>query len=74
VRILHDEVPEIPLVLVPRYFTYNQKIRGFETDTDGRFNTTTTGFRGYGSRAKRRQRERTVVEGERGFFEIRRYF
>jgi peptide/nickel transport system substrate-binding protein len=43
-RILHEGIPEIPLVFVPRYFTYHRKIRGFETDADGRFNTTTTGF------------------------------
>jgi ABC-type transport system substrate-binding protein len=43
-RIVHDEVPQIPLALVPRYFTYHQKFRGFETDSDGRFNMTTSGL------------------------------
>jgi peptide/nickel transport system substrate-binding protein len=43
-RILHDEVPQIPLVLVPRYFTFHQKFRGFETDVDGRLNMTTGGL------------------------------
>lgn len=43
-RILHDEAPEIPLALVPRYYTYHQKFRGFETDSDGRFNMTTSGL------------------------------
>lgn len=37
-RVLHDDVPEIPLVYVPRFFTYNDKIKGFTTDGDGRFN------------------------------------
>jgi ABC-type transport system substrate-binding protein len=43
-RILYQELPEIALVLVPRYFTYHQKVRGFETDWDGRFNMTTGGL------------------------------
>ena len=43
-QILHDELPEISLVLVPRYFTHHQKVRGFETDWDGRFNMTTSGL------------------------------
>jgi len=44
VRIIHEEVPEIPLVFVPRYFTYNQKVRGFETDMNGRYNASTRGL------------------------------
>lgn len=43
-RMLHDDIPDIPLVYVPRYFTYQQKVRGFETDLDGRFQMTTAGF------------------------------
>jgi peptide/nickel transport system substrate-binding protein len=43
-RILHDEIVGIPLVFVPRFFTYQNKVRGFETDFDGRFNMTTAGF------------------------------
>jgi len=43
-RILHEEIPGIPLVFVPRFFTYQNKVRGFETDFDGRFNMTTAGF------------------------------
>jgi ABC-type transport system substrate-binding protein len=43
-RILHEEIPSIPLVFVPRFFTYHKKVRGFESDWDGRFNMTTAGF------------------------------
>ena len=44
VRIIHEEVPEIPLAFIPRYYTFHKKVRGFETDWDGRFNMTTAGF------------------------------
>lgn len=44
VRIVHEEVPEIPLAFIPRYYTFHKKVRGFETDWDGRFNMTTAGF------------------------------
>jgi ABC-type transport system substrate-binding protein len=44
VRIIHEELPEIPLAFVPRYYTFHKKVRGFETDWDGRFNMTTAGF------------------------------
>lgn len=44
VRIVNEEVPEIPLAFIPRYYTYHKKVRGFETDWDGRFNMTTAGF------------------------------
>ncbi|MGH7766596.1 MAG: hypothetical protein ACREQP_04020, partial [Candidatus Binatia bacterium] len=37
-RVLYEELPEIPLVYVPRFFTYNDKVKGFTTDGDGRFN------------------------------------
>jgi ABC-type transport system substrate-binding protein len=43
-RILHEEIPGIPLAFVPRFFTYHKKIRGFETDFDGRFNGAVFGF------------------------------
>lgn len=43
-RILHEEIPGIPLVFVPRFFTYQNKVKGFDTDFDGRFNMTTAGF------------------------------
>ena len=38
-RILHDDAPELPLVDVPRFFTYSEKLKGFSTDGDGRFNS-----------------------------------
>jgi peptide/nickel transport system substrate-binding protein len=37
IRIINEEIPEIPLAFVPRFFTYHKKVRGFETDFDGRF-------------------------------------
>jgi ABC-type transport system substrate-binding protein len=43
-RILHDEIPDIPLAMVPRFYTHQQKVRGFETDWDGRFNLTAGGL------------------------------
>lgn len=43
-RILRDEIPDISLAFVPRFFTYHKKVQGFETDWDGRFNMTTAGF------------------------------
>jgi len=44
IRIIHEEIPEIPLAFVPRFFTYHKKVRGFETDLDGRFNATSFGL------------------------------
>jgi ABC-type transport system substrate-binding protein len=41
---LIDEAPELPLVYVPRFFTYQEKIKGFTTDGDGRFNGVSFGF------------------------------
>jgi ABC-type transport system substrate-binding protein len=43
-RILHEEIPVIPLAFVPRFFTSHKKVRGFETDFDGRFNGVVFGF------------------------------
>jgi peptide/nickel transport system substrate-binding protein len=43
-RILHEEMPVVNLALVPRFFTYNQKVKGFATDAAGRFSTTTFGM------------------------------
>jgi ABC-type transport system substrate-binding protein len=44
VKIFHEEIPDIPLAYVPRYFVYQQKVRGFETDIDGRFNLSDVGL------------------------------
>jgi peptide/nickel transport system substrate-binding protein len=44
VQIFQEEVSEITMAYVPRFFTYQQKVRGFETDFDGRFNLSTAGL------------------------------
>jgi ABC-type transport system substrate-binding protein len=44
IRIIHDDVPEMPLVFVPRFFALNEKFRGFTTDGGGRFNWVTGGL------------------------------
>jgi ABC-type transport system substrate-binding protein len=38
IQAFHDDVVDIPLAYVPRYFVFQQKVLGFETDADGRFN------------------------------------
>jgi ABC-type transport system substrate-binding protein len=38
IQAYHDDVVDIPLAYVPRYFVFQQKVLGFETDGDGRFN------------------------------------
>jgi ABC-type transport system substrate-binding protein len=38
IQTYHNDVVDIPLAYVPRYFVFQQKVRGFETDDDGRFN------------------------------------
>ncbi len=44
IRIVHKDLPEIPMVFVPRYFVFNKKVRGFTTDDGARFNLTTGGL------------------------------
>ena len=44
IQLFHDEVPDIPLAYVPRYYTYQQKVKGFATDDDGRFNIPDAGL------------------------------
>jgi peptide/nickel transport system substrate-binding protein len=44
VRIIHEEVPVVPLAFIPRFFTYGEKVKGFTTDAVGRFSTTTFGI------------------------------
>jgi len=44
IRIVHEDLPEIPLVFVPRYFAFHKKVRGFTTDDGARFNMTTGGL------------------------------
>jgi ABC-type transport system substrate-binding protein len=43
IRILHEDAPEIPLVFTPRFFTFRHKVRGFESDVNGRLNSSTGG-------------------------------
>jgi peptide/nickel transport system substrate-binding protein len=38
IQVFHDDVVDIPLAYVPRYFVFQHKVLGFETDADGRFN------------------------------------
>jgi ABC-type transport system substrate-binding protein len=38
IQAFHDDVVDIPLAYVPRYFVFQQRVVGFETDNDGRFN------------------------------------
>lgn len=42
-RILFDDLPDIPLAYVPRFFTYHERVKGFGADADGRFSGTTFG-------------------------------
>jgi peptide/nickel transport system substrate-binding protein len=44
IRIIHEELPDLPIAFVPRFFTQQQKVRDFRTDFDGRFNLTTSGL------------------------------
>lgn len=42
--ILNQEIPAVSMAFVPRYFTYRQKVRGFNTDGGDRFNTVGSGL------------------------------
>jgi ABC-type transport system substrate-binding protein len=42
--ILNQEIPAISMAFVPRYFTYRQKVRGYQTDGGDRFNAATYGL------------------------------
>jgi dipeptide transport system substrate-binding protein len=44
IRILNDEIPDISLAFVPRYFTHQSNVMGFKSDTKGRFNTVSAGL------------------------------
>jgi ABC-type transport system substrate-binding protein len=37
-RIINEDIPDISLAFVPRYFTYQEKVRGFRTSGEGRLN------------------------------------
>lgn len=44
IRIVHQDAPEAPFVFTPRFFTFSQKVRGFEADVSDRLNSTTGGL------------------------------
>ena len=44
IRIIHQDVPETPFVFTPRFFTFHQKVRGFEAEVSDRWNSTTGGL------------------------------
>ena len=43
-RILNDEIPDISLAFVPRYFTHQPKVMGFTSDSKGRLNMVSAGL------------------------------
>jgi ABC-type transport system substrate-binding protein len=44
IKIVDDDVPEAPLVFTPRFFTYRQKVKGFEADVSDRWTSSTAGL------------------------------
>lgn len=42
--LIYNDLPEIPLAFVPRFYTYHEKVQGFVTDADGRINASTFGL------------------------------
>ena len=42
--ILNDEIPDISLAFVPRYFTHQPKVMGFTSDSKGRLNMVSAGL------------------------------
>ena len=44
IRTIYDDVAEIPLASLPRYFTHRKNIKGFETDFEARINMTSAGI------------------------------
>ena len=43
-RILNDEIPDVALAFVPRYFAHQPRVMGFRSDNKGRFNTVSAGL------------------------------
>jgi ABC-type transport system substrate-binding protein len=43
-RIINEDIPDISLAFVPRYFTYQEKVRGFRTSGEGRLNMVGAGL------------------------------
>jgi peptide/nickel transport system substrate-binding protein len=44
IRIVHQDVPEAPFVFTPRFFTFGQKVRGFEAGVSDNWTSTTGGL------------------------------
>jgi len=44
IRIIHQDLPEAPFVFTPRFFTFNQKVRGFEAGVSDNWTSTTGGL------------------------------
>jgi ABC-type transport system substrate-binding protein len=44
ISIIHEEMPDMALAFVPRYFTHQSKVRGFKTDSKGRINMVSAGL------------------------------
>jgi len=44
IRIIHQDVPEAPFVFTPRFFTFAQKVRGFEAGVSDNWTSTTGGL------------------------------
>lgn len=44
IRIIHQDLPEAPFVFTPRFFTFNQNVRGFEPGMSDNWITSTGGL------------------------------
>ena len=44
IRMVHQDLPEAPLVFTPRFFTFNQNVRGFEPGVSDNWITSTGGL------------------------------
>jgi peptide/nickel transport system substrate-binding protein len=44
IRIIHQDLPEAPFVFTPRFFTFGQRVRGFEAGVSDNWTSTTSGL------------------------------
>ncbi|MGH7770574.1 MAG: hypothetical protein ACREQP_24235, partial [Candidatus Binatia bacterium] len=44
IRIIHQDLPEAPFVFTPRFFTFGQRVRGFEAGVSDNWTSTTGGL------------------------------
>jgi peptide/nickel transport system substrate-binding protein len=44
IRIIHHDLPEAPFVFTPRFFTFGQKVKGFEAGISDNWTSTTRGL------------------------------